>query len=55
MYHRDGWQFFCKEGRIEGAFLKGRMWLIPADAEKSDDPRYIRKRRCNRTRRMCLE
>lgn len=24
---------YCKEGRIEGAVLKGRMWMIPADAK----------------------
>ena len=34
---------YCKEGRIEGAFMKGRMWLIPADAEKPDDPRKVRR------------
>lgn len=34
---------FCQEGRIEGAFLKGKTWLIPSDAEKPKDPRrYIR-------------
>jgi len=30
---------YCKEGRIKGAVLRGRMWLIPADAEKLDDHR----------------
>ena len=34
---------YCKEGRIEGAFLKGRMWLIPKDAKKPEDPRKARK------------
>ena len=34
---------YCKEGRIEGAVLRGRMWLIPADAEKPVDPRKARK------------
>lgn len=24
----------CNEGRIEGAMLKGNMWLIPENAEK---------------------
>lgn len=33
----------CREGRIAGAVLKGRTWLIPEDAEKPDDPRRIRK------------
>lgn len=30
---------FCKEGRIEGAVLKGKTWLIPEDVEKPTDPR----------------
>lgn len=33
----------CVEGRINGAILKGKTWLIPADAEKPADPRRIRK------------
>ncbi|WP_418419508.1 helix-turn-helix domain-containing protein [Blautia sp.] len=33
----------CKEGRIDGAVLKGKTWLIPDDAIKPDDPRHIRK------------
>ena len=32
-----------KEGRIEGAILKGNTWLIPENAEKPDDPRRVRK------------
>ncbi|WP_270392579.1 DNA-binding protein [Butyribacter intestini] len=34
---------YCKEGRIEGAELKGRTWLIPEDTEKPDDPRRVHK------------
>lgn len=34
---------YCKEGRIEGAVFRGRMWLIPTDAEKPDDPRRIKR------------
>lgn len=34
---------YCKEGRIKGAELKGRTWLIPNDIEKPDDPRRVRK------------
>lgn len=34
---------YCKEGRLEGAMIKGKTWLIPADAKKPDDPRRIRK------------
>lgn len=33
----------CSEGRIEGAFLKGRTWLIPDNAKKPDDPRRVYK------------
>ena len=29
----------CKEGRIPGAVLEGRRWLIPADAQKPSDNR----------------
>ena len=32
-------QILCKEGRIEGAVLKGRFWLIPDSAEKPANPR----------------
>ena len=34
---------YCKEGRIKGAELKGRTWLIPKNAEKPVDPRSVRK------------
>ena len=33
---------YCKEGRFEGAILKGRTWLIPGDVEKPQDPRRIK-------------
>ena len=32
----------CKEGRIEGAILKGHTWLVPSDVKKPDDPRKER-------------
>lgn len=32
---------YCKEGRIEGAIQKGRMWFIPVGTEKPIDPRNI--------------
>lgn len=32
----------CKEGRIDGAVLKGKTWLIPEGTEKPDDPRRVR-------------
>lgn len=34
---------FCKDGRIAGAVMRGRMWMIPSDAEKPEDPRKIQK------------
>ena len=34
---------YCKEGRLEGAMIKGKTWLIPADAKKPDDPRRVCK------------
>lgn len=34
---------YCKEGRFEGAILKGRTWLIPGNVEKPQDPRRIKK------------
>ena len=35
---------YCKEGRIEGAVLRGRMWLIPEGAKKPEDPRKKKKK-----------
>lgn len=32
-------EIYCKEGRIEGAVLMGRMWLIPKGTKKPQDPR----------------
>ena len=32
-------QILCMEGRISGVRRVGRMWLIPADAEKPTDHR----------------
>ena len=34
---------YCKEGRIEGAEMAGRMWLDPKGSEKPQDPRKKRK------------
>lgn len=34
---------YCKEGRLVGAIIKGKTWLIPANAEKPMDPRKARK------------
>lgn len=34
---------YCKEGRIDGAVLKGRVWMIPSNAKKPEDPRKTKK------------
>lgn len=34
---------YCKEGRIEGAVMVGKMWMIPKETEKPQDPRKVRK------------
>lgn len=31
----------CREGRLEGAVLKGKTWLVPEDTAKPND---LRKR-----------
>ncbi len=33
----------CREGRIEGAIIKGNTWLIPEDAKKPEDPRKAKR------------
>lgn len=35
---------YCKEGRINGAVLKGKTWLIPENTEKPEDPRRVQKK-----------
>ena len=37
-------QQFCTQGRVPGARKLGKFWTIPADAEKTQDPRVVRKR-----------
>lgn len=32
-------QILCAQGRVSGARLAGRMWLIPSDTQKPHDPR----------------
>ena len=34
-----GVQELCKAGRIQGAFKFERSWMIPASAQKPEDPR----------------
>lgn len=35
---------YCKEGRIDGAVLKGKTWLIPENTKKPEDPRLVQKK-----------
>lgn len=35
---------YCKEGRIDGAIIRGHMWLIPEKASKPKDPRGSSKK-----------
>ena len=35
---------YCKEGRIDGAVLKGKTWLIPENTKKPGDPRRVQKK-----------
>lgn len=39
--------YYCEDGRIAGAVKKGKVWLIPADAEKPADRRCSRQKRQN--------
>lgn len=34
----------CDEGRVKGAIRKGKVWLIPAKAEKPVDGRTVRNK-----------
>ena len=34
---------YCKEGRIDGAVLKGKTWFIPENTKKPEDPRRVQK------------
>lgn len=34
---------YCKEGRLDGAMMKGKTWLIPAVYKKPEDPRKAKK------------
>ena len=31
----------CKEGRIDGAILKGKTWIVPSTAQKPKDLRKV--------------
>lgn len=33
----------CAQDRVEGAFKKGKTWLIPEETKKPEDPRKVKK------------
>ena len=37
-------RYYLEAGRIEGAELKGKMWLIPLSAQKPEDLRKYNRR-----------
>lgn len=39
-------QLLCGQGRIDGAFQIGRVWVIPQNAEKPKDARIVSGRYC---------
>lgn len=39
---------YCKEGRLEGAMIKGKTWLIPSDSKKPEDPRKAKKKEASK-------
>lgn len=34
----------CSQGRVDGAIMKGKTWLIPEDTKKPEDPRKNRNK-----------
>lgn len=36
-------QILCTQSRIEGAMRMGNMWIIPKNAQKPIDKRFMRK------------
>ena len=36
---------YCAHGRVLGAFLTGKTWNIPENAEKPSDPRFQEQHR----------
>lgn len=43
-------QLLCGQGRIDGAFQIGKVWVIPQNAEKPKDERIVTGRYCKSTR-----
>lgn len=34
----------CSQGRVDGATMKGKTWLIPENTKKPEDPRRVQKK-----------
>ena len=34
----------CSQGRVEGATMNGKTWLIPENAKKPEAPRRVQKK-----------
>ena len=43
--------YYCSAGRITGAEKKGKVWLIPINAEKPIDKRYKSNRKADNDER----
>ena len=48
-------QILCAEGKIDGATKFGRVWAIPADAEKPVDKRLTTRKYINWRKRKLKE
>ena len=45
---------YCAEGRVEGAFLDGKTWLLPADAQKPERKAKAREIECRQMKGIIL-
>jgi hypothetical protein len=43
-------QLLCGQGRIDGAFQIGKVWVIPQNAEKPKDARIVTGKYCRSSR-----
>ena len=43
---------YCKEGRIDGAVLKGKTWLIPKNTKKTGGPTSSTEKRTANMRKL---
>lgn len=45
---------YCAEGRVEGAYLDGKTWLIPADAVKPERKAKVKEVECRKMKGIVL-